>query len=138
MRNKEGLSKDVPKSQVPVNLPPPPPLPVTSVELFPCLDLKKKRKVQEVEESEVVPLKGAKQPKNAKDRRASFTDSKEDPVRVEVRQQQRTQAPQLELNDVAIPWDASVQEFQRGYSAYVAEALEQPFLLPKDMRLSSA
>ena len=87
MRNKEGLSKDVPKSQVPVNLPPPPPLPMTSVELFPCLDLKKKRKVQEVEESEVVPLKGAKQPKNAKDRRASFTDSKEDPVRVEVRQQ---------------------------------------------------
>ena len=46
--------------------------------------------MQEVEESEVVPLKGAKQPKNAKDRRASFTDSKEDPVRAEVRQQQRT------------------------------------------------
>ena len=90
MRNKEGLSKDVPKSQVPVNLPPPRPLPVTLIELFPCLDLKKKRKVQEVEESEVVPLKGAKQPKNAKDRRASFTDSKEDPVRAEVRQQQRT------------------------------------------------
>ena len=93
MRNKGGLSKDVPKSQVPVNLPPPPLLPVTSVGLLPCLDLKKKRKVQEVEEGEVVPSKGAKQPKNAKDRRASFTDSKEDPVRAEVRQQQRTWAP---------------------------------------------
>jgi len=40
--------------------------------------------VLEVEEGEVVPLKGAQQPKNAKDRRASFVDSKEDPVRVEV------------------------------------------------------
>ena len=45
-RNKWGSSKDVPKSQVPANLPPPPSLPVTSIGLFPYPDLnKKKRKV---------------------------------------------------------------------------------------------
>ena len=43
-RNKWGSSKDVPKSQVPTNLPPPPPLPVTSIGLFPYPDLKKKKR----------------------------------------------------------------------------------------------
>ena len=48
-------------------------------------------------------------------------------------QQQRTWAPQLELDGVAIPWNSSIREFQRGHSSYIAEALEQPLLLPKDM-----
>ena len=54
-RNKGSTSKDVPKTQVPTNLPPPPPPPVTMVELLPNLDLKKKRKVLEAEEGEVIP-----------------------------------------------------------------------------------
>ena len=58
-RNKESASKEVPKTQVPLNLPPSP-LPVTTVGLLPNPDLKRKRKVQEVEEGEVIPLKGAK------------------------------------------------------------------------------
>ena len=29
--------------------------------------------------------------------------------------------------------NAYIRDFQRGHSAYVAEALEQPLLLPKDM-----
>jgi len=37
------------------------------------------------------------------------------------------------VDRAAIPWNASVREFQRGHGAYVAEALEQPLLLPKDM-----
>ena len=37
------------------------------------------------------------------------------------------------MDGAAIPWNASVREFQRGHSAYIAKALEQPFLLPKDM-----
>ena len=37
------------------------------------------------------------------------------------------------MDGAAIPWNASIQDHQRGHSAYVAEALEQPFLLPKDM-----
>ena len=46
---------------------------MSAVGLLPNLDLKKKRKVpevQEVEEGEMVPSKGAKQPKNIKDKRA--------------------------------------------------------------------
>jgi len=84
-RNKGASSKEVPKFQVPANLPPSPPLLVTTVGLLPCPDLKKKRKVQEVEEGEVVSPKGAKQPKNAKDKQASFVDSREDPVGAKVR-----------------------------------------------------
>ena len=57
-----------------------------SVGLLLCHDLKKKRKVQEVEEGEVVPPKGVKQAKNAKDRCSSSIDSKEDPIGVKVRQ----------------------------------------------------
>ena len=59
-RKKWGSSKEVPKSQVLANLPSPHPLPITTVGLLPYLDLKKKRKVQEVEEGEVVPLRGSK------------------------------------------------------------------------------
>ena len=59
-RNKGRSSKDVPKSQVPANLSPPPPLPVTSVGLLLYPNLKKKRKVQELEKGEVVPPKGVK------------------------------------------------------------------------------
>ena len=58
--SKGASSKEVPKSQVPTNVPPLPPLPVTTVELLPCPDLKKKRKVQELEKGEMVPSKGAK------------------------------------------------------------------------------
>ena len=47
-RNKWGSSKEVPMSQVSVNLPPPPPppppLPVTTIGLLLCPGLKKKRK----------------------------------------------------------------------------------------------
>ena len=41
--------------------------------------------------------------------------------------------PQLELDGAAIPWSSFIKEFQRGYATYVAEALERPCLLPKDM-----
>ena len=51
----------------------------------------------------------------------------------EVRLQQCIWSPRLEVDGVAIPWNASVKEFQRGHSAYIAKALEQPLLLPKDM-----
>ena len=46
---------------------------------------------------------------------------------------QRVWSPRLEVDRAAIPWNASVREYQRGHSAYVAESLEQPLLLPKDM-----
>ena len=60
-RSKGSTLKDVPKTQVPTNLPPSPPPPVTMVGLLPNPDLKKKRKVPEAEEGEMVPPKGTKQ-----------------------------------------------------------------------------
>ena len=60
-KNKGSASKDVPKTQVPLSHPPHP-LPMTAVGLLSNLDLKRKRKVQEVEEGEVIPPKGARHP----------------------------------------------------------------------------
>ena len=37
------------------------------------------------------------------------------------------------MDEVAIPWNASARGFQRGHSAHIVEALEQPLFLPKDM-----
>ena len=37
------------------------------------------------------------------------------------------------MDGAPIPWDASVREFQKGRAGYIAETLEQPLLLPKDM-----
>ena len=51
----------------------------------------------------------------------------------EVRQQHHTWASQMELDEVAIPWNSSIREFQRGHSTYITEVLEQTLLLPKDM-----
>ena len=104
-RNKGLASKDVPKTQVPLSRPPPP-LPMIAVGLLPNPDLKRKRKVQEVEEGEVIPPKGAKQPKNAKDKRAPFVESREESSGAKVRV--HTWAPQLEMDSAPIPWDAII------------------------------
>ena len=81
----------------------------------------------------MVPQKGAKQQKMAKDNRVSSVDSRKEPIGAEVHQQQRTWALQLELDGIPIPWNSSIREFQRGHSAYIAKTLEQPLLLSKDM-----
>ena len=46
---------------------------------------------------------------------------------------QHAWSPWLEVDEASIPWNASVREFQRGRVGYIAETLEQPLLLPKDM-----
>ena len=71
--------------------------------------------------------------KDSKDKRSIFVDSWEEQNLAEVCLQQRTWFPQLEVNAATILWNASVREFQRGHSTYIAEALEQPFLFPKDI-----
>ena len=53
-RNKGQTSKDVPKTQVPLSLPPLPPLP-TNVGLQANSNLRKKRPVKFLEEAEVGP-----------------------------------------------------------------------------------
>ena len=41
--------------------------------------------------------------------------------------------PKLELDGTALPWNSSIGEFQKGYAYHVAEVLEHPLFLPKDM-----
>ena len=72
-RGKESMSKAALKSQVPSNLPPPPPQIPTDLGLKPNPDLKKKRPLEMLEEGEVGPRKGTKQQKvvpDARDRRS--------------------------------------------------------------------
>ena len=45
----------------------------------------------------------------------------------------RTWSPKLELDGVPIVWDTSIRNYQEGQAGHVAEALEQPLLLPRDM-----
>ena len=52
---------------------------------------------------------------------------------VEVRQQHHTWAPWLELDGAAIPLNSAIRKFQKGHAQYLAGALEQPLILPKDM-----
>ena len=51
-----------------------------------------------------------------------------------MRREQRTWSPRLELDDALISWDATLWESQRGQASYLAEALQQPLLLPRDMK----
>ena len=105
-RNKVLTSKETTKSQVPLTLPRPSPLLPVELGLKVIPDLKKKRPVQELEEGEVGPQKGAKQKKVAKDlqdKRYSFVDSQEEQNRADVHFLQRLWSPQLEMDGAAIP-----------------------------------
>ena len=42
-------------------------------------------------------------------------------------------APMIEMDGAPIHYDSIIKESSRGHSMYLAQALEQPFLLPKDM-----
>ena len=82
------------------------------------------------------PSKGSKQPKQAQDqrnRRSNSVDSREEPPVAQVRCQTRTWSPRLEVDGVPIVYDASLRYYRGGNAGLVAEALEQPILLPKDM-----
>ena len=39
------------------------------------------------------------------------------------------------MDGASIPYDSMIRESSRGHSMYLAQALEQPFLLPKDMEV---
>ena len=70
---------------------------------------------------------------DAQDRRSQSVNSREEQNRADVRVMQRIWSPRLEVDGAPIPFNASIREFQRGQAGYIAEALEQPLLLPKDM-----
>ena len=44
-----------------------------------------------------------------------------------------TWSPKLELDGVPIVWDTFIRNYQGGQTGHIAEALEQPLLLPRDM-----
>ena len=45
----------------------------------------------------------------------------------------RTWSPKLEVDGVPIAWDASLRHYRGRHAGHLAEALEQPLLLPKNM-----
>ena len=68
--------------------------------------------------------------KDPRDKRGASVDSRDE---AKVRRPQRTCAPRLEMEDAPISYDASIWNTQRGHANYLAQALQQSFLLPRDM-----
>ena len=50
-----------------------------------------------------------------------------------MRRSSRIWSPKLEVDGVPIAWDSSIRHYHGGHAGHVAEALEQPLLLPKDV-----
>ena len=73
-------------------------------------DLKKKRPVDTPEEGEVVaqPTKQQKTTRVLRSRRGDSAESRDEENRAEVRATPRTWSPKLELDGVAIPYNASI------------------------------
>ena len=136
-RNKAPSPQDKNKSKSPVN-PPPPPLPQLPADLGlkPNPDLRRKRHIEAPEEGEMASSKGSKQPRQSQDqrsRRSNSVGSREEPSVTQMRRPTLTWSPKLELNGVPIAYDASLRHYRKGHVGLMAEALEQPLLLPKDM-----
>ena len=89
--------------------------------------------MEELEEGEVDPEK-AKQQKKGKEPKKKRTKSINSRDKAAMRREQRTWSPRLELDGAPISWDATLWESQRGQASYLAEALQQPLLLPCDMK----
>ncbi|XP_050278188.1 uncharacterized protein LOC126719704 [Quercus robur] len=136
----KGQSLKAPAKSQTSSLPPVAPQVPADLGLKANLDLKKKRPIESLEEGEVGPRQGGKQQKNTrehKDRRAPSVESREEMERAEVRTTPRTWSPRLEVDGASILYNASVREYNRGRAGYIAEALEQPVLLPRDMEAYS-
>ena len=95
--------------------------------------LKKRRADHELEEGEVAHRKENKQRKIAKDPRDKRGPSVDSRDEAELRQPQRTSTPQLEMKGATISYDASIWDVPRGHTNYLAQALQQPLFLPRDM-----
>ena len=96
-------------------------------------NLKKRRPDHELEEGEVAPRKDNKQQKMAKDPRDKKGASVDSRDEAEIHWPQRIWAPRLELEGAPIPYNTSIWDAQRCHANYLAQALQQPLLLPRDM-----
>ncbi|XP_050290115.1 uncharacterized protein LOC126728309 [Quercus robur] len=115
-RGKGQSSKAPAKSQTSV-LPPTTPQIPADLGLKVNPNLKKKRSVESLEEGKVGPRQGSKQQKTTqehRDKRAPFVESQEEMERAEVCVPPRTWSPRLEVDGVAIPYNASIREYNRG------------------------
>ena len=134
-RNKGQSSKDVPKEQTAPKAPTPPLPPPSDAALQPIPNLRRKRPVEEPEEGEIGrekarPQKKGKETKEPREKRTRSVDSRDEAA---IRREQRTWSPRIELDGAPIPWDATLWESQRGQASFLAEGLQQPLLLPRDM-----
>ena len=71
----------------------------------------------------MLPQRGVKQhkTKDPRDKRSKSVDSRDD---FEVRRQQCTWVPVIEMDGAPIPYDSTIRESSRGHSMYLAQALE--------------
>ena len=60
-------------------------------------------------------------------------DNREEPPVAQVRRPARTWSPMLEVDGMPITYDATLRHYRGGHAGLVAEALEQPLLLPQDI-----
>ena len=89
-----------------------------------------------VEEGELGPSKGNKQARQTQDhrsRRSNSVDNQEEPLVAQVCRPARTWSPVLEVDGMPIAYDTTFRHYRGGHAGLVAEALEQPLLLPQDM-----
>ena len=89
-----------------------------------------------VEEGELGPSKRNKQARQIqyrRGRRSSSVDNREEAPVAQVRRSPRTWSPILEVDGMPIAFDATLRHYRRGHAGLMAEALQQPLLLPQDM-----
>ena len=60
-------------------------------------------------------------------------DNREEPPVAQVRRSPRTWSSVLEVDGMPIPFDATLRHYRGGHASLIAEALQQPLLLPQDM-----
>ena len=60
-------------------------------------------------------------------------DNREKAPMAQVRRSARTWSPVLEVDGMPIAFDATLRHYRGGHASLVAEALQQPLLLPQDM-----
>ena len=65
-------------------------------------------------------------------------DNREEPPAAQVRRSPRTWSPVLEVDGAPIAFDVTLRHFRGGHAGLLAEALEQPLLLPQDMAAYSS
>ena len=60
-------------------------------------------------------------------------DNREEAPVAQARRSPRTWSPVLEVNGMPIAYDATLRHYRGGHADPIAEALQQPLLLPQDM-----